>query len=373
MNVEQWILARTIYLTKHGSHAYGTDIATSDLDLRGICIPPKQYFLGFDKFEQYESKGKLEIFCIPDIMNNTEGFSTSTPTETVIYEIRKFIKLAADGNPSITEILFTDELSHIIVSPLAETLLAHRDLFLSKKMRHTFSGYAMSQLKRIETHRKWLLHPPKAPPTRKEFGLAEIRTIPKEQYDIALALIQKRVESWNIHLDSLEDASKIEVKEKIAHILTDMHLAKETEQFHTAGVLLGFEQNFMLTLEAERNFAQAQKNWTQYQQWITNRNAIRSELEAKYGYDCKHGMHLVRLMRMCKEILETGKVNVKRSDAEELISIRNGAWSYEKLIEWAKNEDVSMNEAYKKSTLPYAPNHDQINQLCIELIEELGW
>mgnify|MGYP001607055563 CR=1 FL=1 len=46
----------------------------------------------------------------------------------------------------------------------------------------------------------------------------------------------------------------------------------------------------------------------------------------------KHAMHLVRLMRMCKEILITCEVVVKRPDREELLAIRNGAWSYYKLI-----------------------------------------
>lgn len=42
-----WIKKNTVYLSLHGSHAYGTNIATSDIDYRGIIIPPKKYFLGF--------------------------------------------------------------------------------------------------------------------------------------------------------------------------------------------------------------------------------------------------------------------------------------------------------------------------------------
>ncbi|AEZ66297.1 hypothetical protein phiTE_131 [Pectobacterium phage phiTE] len=39
---------------------------------------------------------------------------------------------------------------------------------------------------------------------------------------------------------------------------------------------------------------------------MKNRNAARHELEEKFGYDTKHAMHLVRLLRMSQEILETG-------------------------------------------------------------------
>jgi len=45
-------------------------------------------------------------------------------------------------------------------------------------------------------------------------------------------------------------------------------------------------------------------------------------LEAKFGFDTKHAMHLIRLLRMAREILETGVVHVKRPDAEELSAIR---------------------------------------------------
>ena len=81
-------------------------------------------------------------------------------------------------------------------------------------------------------------------------------------------------------------------------------------------------------------------------------------------------MHLVRLMRMCREILETGKVIVKRPDAEELLAIRHGAWSYEQLRDWAKSEDVALEEVAKQSKLPRAPNVEAIDKLCIDIIWE---
>ena len=46
-----------------------------------------------------------------------------------------------------------------------ERLVEVRDSFLSKRAKHTFSGYALSQLKRINTHYRWLKNPPPAAPT----------------------------------------------------------------------------------------------------------------------------------------------------------------------------------------------------------------
>ena len=42
-----WLEAGTILLTKHGSHAYGTNLPTSDLDVKGVAVPPCEYFLGY--------------------------------------------------------------------------------------------------------------------------------------------------------------------------------------------------------------------------------------------------------------------------------------------------------------------------------------
>jgi hypothetical protein len=84
----------------------------------------------------------------------------------------------------------------------------------------------------------------------------------------------------------------------------------------------------------------------------------------------KHAMHLVRLTRMCREILETGTVIVKRTDRDELLSIRHGAWSYDQLIEWFDREDAALNEVYAKSTLRHHVDRAALDKLCISIVEE---
>jgi hypothetical protein len=128
-----WVSQRTIFLTRAGSHAYGMATPESDLDIRGVLIPPKEYFLGFaHRIEQVESND-------PDL---------------IIYDIRKFFALAAACNPSIIELLWTAEEDHLLVTPLGRRLLEHRSLFLSRRAKQTFSGYAVAQMKRIKTHRR---------------------------------------------------------------------------------------------------------------------------------------------------------------------------------------------------------------------------
>lgn len=354
MNGPSWLDARTIYLARHGSHAYGTAISSSDEDFRGIAIPPKEYFFGYlTHFEQSEQK-----------IDNTE---------TVIFDLRKFMKLASECNPNVLELLFVDPSDRVRVTSTGEKLLNHRTLFLSKKARYTFSGYAVSQLKRIQTHRRWLLDPPKAPPQREEFGLPKYTTIPQDQLSAAASMIRKKVESWQVDLDPLDDASKIELREKIISTLTEIHLKQEEGQWIAAGKDLGFSENFLMLLDRERQYRAAQRFWEQYQDWFKHRNPARAALEAKYGYDCKHAMHLVRLMRMCKELLETGTLRVRRPDAEELLAIRQGSWSYDQLMLWANQQEHELEEVSKRSSLPHSPDRVEIDHLCVELVEEMGF
>jgi predicted nucleotidyltransferase len=303
-----WIPQRTIFLTRAGSHAYGLATPESDLDLRGIVIPPREYFLGFaHRFEQAESAD-------PDL---------------VIYDIRKFFHLAAACNPSIIELLWTEAEDHLLVTPLGQRLIEHRALFLSRKAKHTFSGYAVAQLKRIKTHRRWLIHPPTHKPTRAEFGLPETSLL------------------------SADILGAIEAVEREA-----------------AQDLTTFPAYVMDLYRRERAYQNALREWQQYEHWKAHRNPKRAALEAKMGFDGKHAAHLVRLLRMCREILETGTVTVKRPDREELLAIRDGAWDYDQLVLWSEQEDQALEAVAKRSPLRPAPDSRKLDALCMAMVEE---
>ena len=342
----EWLKERTIFLTRYGSHAYGTSTPSSDLDVRGVAIPPRDYILGFSKtFEQSIS---------------------STPVDLCIYGLQKFMNLAADCNPSIIEVLWVDDSDILLETSLGKKLRDHKQLFLSQKAKHTFSGYALSQLKRIRAHRRWLLSPLKSPPSRSEFSLPERRVMSVDQQGAAFARIQQLLDSWELDLSDLDDARRIHITTQIARVVEE----KTTDDFRQAGKLLGFDDNLMDYLEREKRYQTASREWDNFQNWKTNRNKARAELEAKMGYDGKHASHLVRLLKMCREILEGKGVIVKRPNAEELLEIRNGAWTYDQLVEFAETEDKALYEVMKQSPLPRTPPRDQLDRLCVDLIEQ---
>jgi len=345
-----WIHNGTVYITRHGSKAYGTNTATSDDDYKGIAIPPKRYYLGSQhKFEQAE-------------LNEPDA---------VIYEIRKFFLLASDCNPNTIEVLFTDESDHIYVDPIGEKILENKDKFLSKKIKFTFSGYAVAQLKRIKTHRRWLINPPQTPPTRAEMGLPEKTLIPADQLAAAEAEIRKELDRYQFDfLEHSSEGEKVQLKALISTMMAELKITSDAE-WVSAARRVGLDDNFIYLMQKEREYTGKKREWDQYKNWERTRNKDRASLEAKYGYDTKHGYHLVRLIRMCREILTTGKVIVKRPDFEELLAIRNGAWECDYLIEWAEQQDKELDELYKVSEiLPKMPDRVYLDKLCIELVEK---
>jgi predicted nucleotidyltransferase len=298
---------RVIYETVHGSRAYGLARRGSDTDIKGVVVGPRRWYLGF--------------IGGPDQLTLSD--------DHVRYELRRFVRLAADANPTVLELLWTEPDDHLVVSPAGARLLAERQRFLSKRIAARFGGYAQSQLKRIRTHRAWLLSPPDAPPTRAAFGLPERTVVPVDQLRAAEALLD----------------------------------AGDTEA-------LDVSPNFMDLLAREKRYGHAQTHWRQYQSWLSTRNPARAGLEARHGYDTKHAMHLVRLQRMALEALTEGVLIVRRPDRDELLAVRDGELTYDQLEADADRWRAKIADAAVASTLPDEPDDAALDELCVELLAE---
>jgi hypothetical protein len=237
----------------------------------------------------------------------------------------------------------------------------------------------VAQLKKIERHRKWLQDPPKARPLRSDFQLPENQALSNRLEGI----LAKRLETFNLHRFSLPDDERAQLKEAVFDLCNSLTHDKFLDwdnwpaAMRSAGLtelaqLNQLSDEMVDLLHREAHWRKALDQWQKYQQWLAGRNQERAVLEAKFTFDTKHAMHLVRLARTGVELLRTGELAVKRKDAAELLAIRQGAWTYEQVVAYAQDLDQQMREAQKTSPLPDQVDYEKIDQLYLELINDYG-
>lgn len=417
----------THLLVVGGSRAYGMHRPTSDVDVKGVCVPPKEAFFGnLHRFEQVDKplplmlsffdfptdedqvvrgrmrfvqeqvrdeKARKEALQEQVRLLSDGAFSLFTTEEReavraeklegTVFNLVKFIGLATEANPNILDVLFCRDEEVRVLTPLGRKLRDNRKLFLSARARFSFAGYAHAQLKRIKLHRAHLLNPPTHKPTRAEFDLPENTLIPADHLAAVRAAVQKQVDSWQFDLAGMDDTEKVRAENLIAEHLTEIRLALGYENTQDALWMaacrnIGLNDNLIYVMQKEREYESAFKRWKQFQEWETNRNKDRAALEAAHGLDTKHAAHLVRLLKMCKEILTDGECRVWRGheggpgDAEELLAIRNGAWTYDQIVGWAEATDAECDALYKskKYVVPHEPDRKAIDRLCVEMVEQ---
>jgi len=371
---------RTIFVTLAGSQAHGTARDGSDVDLRGVCVAPLEVRISlFQSFEQSEAPLVGDLYDA--VLARLKAHSTATRglgqrIETVVFELAKFVTLCAAGNPNALEILFADEQEWLFETPIWRRLHSQRAQFLTRKVQQTYLGYALAQLKRIRTHRSWLLTPPTKKPSRADFGLPERGTFSRDDQHRLEQGIAEKVRSYGIDNLEMSKPVRIAVEDRLQRFWADSLNCPDDELEQrmraVATHALDIPSGVVSTLNAEKRYLSAMKQWESYETWKAERNAARAELESRHGYDTKHAMHLVRLMRMGLEILQMGEVRVRRPDADELNSIRDGALTYEELMATATDLQSKMEDATGSSRLPADVDYGRVDRLVFELVGDAG-
>lgn len=356
----------TILLAKVGSHAYGTNTPESDLDIKGVCIAPLEYYLGFKTFEQKDSG-----WADPNDPPSNRFPILDGIKDCCIYELRKFIKLAGNNNPTLLELLWLKDYEYL--SHIGKNMTMHKRQFLSRKVKHAYAGYSYAQLRKIETHRKWLLDPPSKKPEASDFGIDENhKPLTKEQMGAFLEFLYMLVRDNIEFMDPAEELRKL-LLEDIDYKGIIKQKPIPPEAIAQVQELTRASSDYMRLLQASQSYRKALDEWNAYQDWKRNRNPARAQLEAKTGYDCKHAMHGIRLLRQGIECLKYGYLMVDRKeagDAEELVAIRQGDFSYEEVIAITERLFEGLEEAYNTTSLPHAVNSEMLNELCNKWVTE---
>jgi hypothetical protein len=330
-----------------GSHAYGTSTPESDIDIRGVFVAPREQIC-------------TPFFPIREV-------TLEDQEDGKMYELNTFMKLYCDMNPNIVETLWVEPMDVISHSPMYWLLRISNEALLSSKVAYTFSGYAISQLKRIKGHDRWLNNPkPMEAPVRRDFmkPIHHFKSgfnMPLEKFYEGYALMHYGNDIYGV---LKKDGKKMFNKDGSIHKVEWDEWTEEDKR----------ETPIMIVKCCEEEYKDALASHKQYWEWKANRNVKRHETEIKYGYDTKHAMHLVRLLRMGEEILTGKGVIVKRPDAKELLDIRNGAWEYEDLIKWAEEKDeLIRGRLYRDTKLPRSSDIKLAAKLITEIQQRVWW
>lgn len=337
-------------LVKHlaGSHAYGTSTPTSDVDYRGIFVAdPINVRTPFFRVDEVE---------------------VTSEEDTKLYELANFMKLAVDCNPNVVETLWIDEGSLVAAHPAYLLLREARHQLLNRKIAFTTSGYALAQLKRIRGHNKWINNPqPEARPQMVDF-VSMVQNFTTEKVmprDFSLHDFDRnwRLVPFGKDVFGLYQIEGYRTYNAETGNLNDDYDSESRAELGTPSFVAKFNRP---------EYEDAKVRWEQYWEWKKNRNEKRSVLEEQFGYDTKHAMHLVRLLRMGYEAVTEGVLRVKRPDAVELLTIRNGAWTYEQVVAYAEEMDKKVYAAVETSPLPKAPNTKLAASLVLE-VQDMMW
>ena len=374
-----------LYLVIRGSHAYGTNIPTSDTDYSGVFVQNLDSILGMSYVDQ-----------INDDKN-----------DIVIYELRRFLELLAKNNPTVLELLNTPEDCVIYKHPLFDKILENKDNLLTKICANSFGGYAKEQISKAKGQNKkqnW----EKDKVTRKDvldfcYVIEGEKSIPWKvwnedfQYDekfIGIVNVPNARDIYAVYFDEIahmcfSESVPENVRESAKYLRKESELSMgfgykglvktgegatsaESNQLRLSSIPKGEIPICIITYNKD-GYTQHCNDYKSYQTWLDQRNEQRWVDVESHGQkiDGKNMMHCRRLMDMAREIAEGKGIVVRRPNAQELIDIRQGKVDLQTLIEHVESEIKEIDLLYKNSTLPDKVDMNLVEQILINIRKEI--
>lgn len=309
-----------ILLGLGGSHAYGTQTETSDLDVRGIALNKKKEILTNQNFEQFVNED----------------------TDTTIYAFNKMITLLSNCNPNTIELLGLKPEHYLYIHPIGQELLDNKKLFLSRKAAHSFGGYATAQLRRLDNKSARLLGQ-----EQREHHILNSILSAKDTFP----------EKYFYHDD---EAIKLYVDKAVQE---------------------GYDSEIFMDVYLHHYPLRDWKSmWSEMNNIVKDYSKIgkRNQRAIEHNKLGKHMMHLVRLYLMALDIFEKEEiVTYREKDLDFLMEIRNGKYldgERQPIPEFYEIiDDFEKRLAYAKenTSLPDTPDYKQINEFVMSVNERV--
>ncbi len=148
----RWLPGNVQYETIMGSVAYGVSSDTSDVDVYGWAIPPREDIFphlrgeipGFGKPAR-----RFEVYQQHHVVDHDALAGHGRSYDLAIFGIVKFFQMAMENNPNIIDSLFTPTTCVLHSTRVGNLVRENRRLFLHKGAWPKFKGYAYSQLHKL--------------------------------------------------------------------------------------------------------------------------------------------------------------------------------------------------------------------------------
>jgi hypothetical protein len=350
-----------IYQVIAGSKAYGLDLPTSDTDIRGIFLLPNEKLLGFGYREQVNDR----------------------TNDVVHYELNRFVRLLLNNNPNIIENLFVPDNKIQIFDEKIRPLYDNRHKFLTKQIRNTFGGYAVSQIKKARGLNKKIVNPMdkerKTPLDfcyifEKEDGymmLAEqwLKKHGFVQEGIGLSEMPNGHQLYKVHYDwlALAKSENPRYKDITAHGFRGI-VKEGSDEIRHSEIPKNFHVSGFLWYNKD-GYTSYCKDYKEYWEWVEKRNPDRynDNVSHNQNYDGKNMMHCIRMLETAIEIAKTGEVNLVRPNRDFLLSIRKGKVPYDEIMSMIKDRNDELNEAFSASGLPDTVDQDFAHDIIMQI------
>lgn len=306
-----------VFLTYGGSYSYGTNVEGSDVDIRGCAVNSKSDILGLTNFEQV----------------------TETQTDTTVYAFNKLISLLVSCNPNTIEMLGCKPEHYMLMTPIGQSMIDNKKMFLSKRAAYSFGGYATQQLRRLENALARDAYPPEA----------------KERH-----IMGSCANASYSFLESYKNYSPEQIQLSIGdvdgepQIVVDVHMDKFP--------LRSFVGIINELTEVAKNYDK-----------LNHRNQKKDDAHLN-----KHAMHLVRLYLMCLDILEKEEIiTYREKDHDLLMSIRHGGFQNNdhtfrpEFFEMISALEKKLEYARQNTGLPDHPNMKWVEGFIMEVNERV--
>lgn len=360
-----------------GSHLFGLNTETSDIDTFGVFIGPIDWFIGSGKDKQIMVK--------------------SEKSDDYWDELGKYFKELGESNPEALVSLFTPEKHVKYFSPLLQPLWDIRDSLITKKCFKPFAGYAVSQIKKAKGLKKAINIDPSQVKERKTpldfcqvpVGIGTwtltkwLRDNGLKQEYCGISRLPNTIESYALYYDWGADKDlKIENYRNLTNntnipkniigyrgilsqsdpLSSQIRLSSIPFELRTEKPLCYFQFN-------SGAYSQHCVDYKRYWEWVNNRNEQRFQLNKGYDFDAKNMSTCVRILTMAKEMAQGKGMLLDRTniDKDWLLKIKNHGVTYNEIMRYVENLEENMQEEFEKSSLPDEPDIDLLEKIMLDI------